>query len=178
MSVPSPQIIVWLQETSMNPFFPFKWDIWLNDSHLLFLICHVSHYFEDNITHFIHRINKCISLGCSNGQVAPFIGLWCKMWLLLMWWITNYSGHKQTFQRISIWCWGCFYMDIHWDGLLIHLVDLRRVCLADVCLWWVIPSLRFEWLILTLGVSRMQWDHFQVVATWAYQPTAPDVCLV
>ncbi len=32
------------------------------------------HYFENGITHFTRRINKCISLGCSNGEVAPFVG--------------------------------------------------------------------------------------------------------
>ncbi|KAF5368146.1 hypothetical protein D9615_010183 [Tricholomella constricta] len=29
------------------------------------------HYFEDGIMHFTRRINKCISLGCANGEVAP-----------------------------------------------------------------------------------------------------------
>ena len=32
------------------------------------------HYFENGITHFTRRINKCISLGCANGEVAPFVG--------------------------------------------------------------------------------------------------------
>jgi cellulose synthase/poly-beta-1,6-N-acetylglucosamine synthase-like glycosyltransferase len=32
------------------------------------------HYFENGITHFTKRINKCISFGCSNGEVAPFVG--------------------------------------------------------------------------------------------------------
>ncbi|KAG9312748.1 glycosyl transferase family group 2-domain-containing protein [Chiua virens] len=32
------------------------------------------HYFENGIAHFTRRINKCISLGCSNGEVAPFVG--------------------------------------------------------------------------------------------------------
>ncbi|RDB23122.1 Glucans biosynthesis glucosyltransferase H [Hypsizygus marmoreus] len=32
------------------------------------------HYFENGITHFTRRINRCISLGCSNGEVAPFVG--------------------------------------------------------------------------------------------------------
>lgn len=32
------------------------------------------HYFENGITHFTQRINKCISLGCANGEVAPFVG--------------------------------------------------------------------------------------------------------
>jgi len=32
------------------------------------------HYFENGIAHFTRRINKCISLGCSNGDVAPFVG--------------------------------------------------------------------------------------------------------
>ncbi|KAK7055869.1 glycosyl transferase family group 2-domain-containing protein [Favolaschia claudopus] len=32
------------------------------------------HYFENGITHFTRRINKCISYGCSNGEVAPFVG--------------------------------------------------------------------------------------------------------
>ncbi|KAF9231781.1 glycosyl transferase family group 2-domain-containing protein [Melanogaster broomeanus] len=33
-----------------------------------------NHYFENGIAHFTRRINKCISLGCSNGEVAPFVG--------------------------------------------------------------------------------------------------------
>ncbi|KAH6903092.1 glycosyl transferase family group 2-domain-containing protein [Coprinopsis sp. MPI-PUGE-AT-0042] len=33
-----------------------------------------NHYFENGITHFTQRINKCISLGCANGEVAPFVG--------------------------------------------------------------------------------------------------------
>jgi hypothetical protein len=32
------------------------------------------HYFENGITHFTRRINKCISLGCANGEVEPFVG--------------------------------------------------------------------------------------------------------
>ncbi|KAI0808303.1 glycosyl transferase family group 2-domain-containing protein [Fomes fomentarius] len=32
------------------------------------------HYFENGIAHFTRRINKCISVGCSNGEVAPFVG--------------------------------------------------------------------------------------------------------
>ena len=32
------------------------------------------HYFENGIAHFTRRINKCISLGCANGEVAPFVG--------------------------------------------------------------------------------------------------------
>ncbi|KAJ7651191.1 glycosyl transferase family group 2-domain-containing protein [Roridomyces roridus] len=32
------------------------------------------HYFENGITHFTRRINKCISYGCANGEVAPFVG--------------------------------------------------------------------------------------------------------
>jgi hypothetical protein len=33
-----------------------------------------NHYFENGITHFTRRINKCISFGCANGEVAPFVG--------------------------------------------------------------------------------------------------------
>jgi len=33
-----------------------------------------NHYFENGIAHFTRRINKCISLGCANGEVAPFVG--------------------------------------------------------------------------------------------------------
>ncbi|KAG5636255.1 hypothetical protein H0H81_008634 [Sphagnurus paluster] len=33
-----------------------------------------NHYFENGITHFTRRINRCISLGCANGEVAPFVG--------------------------------------------------------------------------------------------------------
>ena len=33
-----------------------------------------NHYFENGITHFTRRINKCISYGCANGEVAPFVG--------------------------------------------------------------------------------------------------------
>lgn len=32
------------------------------------------HYFENGIAFFTRRINKCISLGCANGEVAPFVG--------------------------------------------------------------------------------------------------------
>ncbi|KAJ7616832.1 glycosyl transferase family group 2-domain-containing protein [Mycena polygramma] len=33
-----------------------------------------NHYFENGITHFTRRINRCISYGCANGEVAPFVG--------------------------------------------------------------------------------------------------------
>jgi hypothetical protein len=33
-----------------------------------------NHYFENGITHFTRRINKCISMACANGEVAPFVG--------------------------------------------------------------------------------------------------------
>ncbi|KAA1477055.1 hypothetical protein DENSPDRAFT_867478 [Dentipellis sp. KUC8613] len=32
------------------------------------------HYFENGIAYFTRRINKCISLTCANGEVAPFVG--------------------------------------------------------------------------------------------------------
>ncbi|PPQ88373.1 hypothetical protein CVT25_002119 [Psilocybe cyanescens] len=33
-----------------------------------------NHFFENGIAHFTRRINKCISLACANGEVAPFVG--------------------------------------------------------------------------------------------------------
>ena len=33
-----------------------------------------NHYFENGIAHFTRRINKCISMACANGEVAPFVG--------------------------------------------------------------------------------------------------------
>ncbi|TFK22850.1 hypothetical protein FA15DRAFT_671099 [Coprinopsis marcescibilis] len=33
-----------------------------------------NHYFENGIAYFTRRINKCISMGCANGEVAPFVG--------------------------------------------------------------------------------------------------------
>ena len=36
------------------------------------LVAH--HYFENGIAHFTRRINKCISMACANGEVAPFVG--------------------------------------------------------------------------------------------------------
>ncbi|KAI0267998.1 glycosyl transferase family group 2-domain-containing protein [Russula aff. rugulosa BPL654] len=32
------------------------------------------HYFENGIAHFTRRVNKCISMACANGEVAPFVG--------------------------------------------------------------------------------------------------------
>ncbi|KAF8882968.1 glycosyl transferase family group 2-domain-containing protein [Infundibulicybe gibba] len=32
------------------------------------------HFFENGIAHFTRRINKCISMGCANGEIAPFVG--------------------------------------------------------------------------------------------------------
>ncbi|KAF8518592.1 glycosyl transferase family group 2-domain-containing protein [Gautieria morchelliformis] len=32
------------------------------------------HWFENGIAHFTRRINKCISMACANGEVAPFVG--------------------------------------------------------------------------------------------------------
>ncbi|KAJ7049552.1 glycosyl transferase family group 2-domain-containing protein [Mycena amicta] len=32
------------------------------------------HFFENGMTHFTKRINKSISMGCANGEVAPFVG--------------------------------------------------------------------------------------------------------
>ncbi|KAF7760728.1 CAZyme family GT2 [Agaricus bisporus var. burnettii] len=32
------------------------------------------HYFENGIAQFTRRINKSISLGCANGEIAPFVG--------------------------------------------------------------------------------------------------------
>jgi Glycosyl transferase family group 2 len=54
----------------------------VNDSLLLVIVINTlldvmqvaHHYFENGITHFTRRINKCISLGCANGEVAPFVG--------------------------------------------------------------------------------------------------------
>ncbi|KAJ6560629.1 glycosyl transferase family group 2-domain-containing protein [Mycena vulgaris] len=32
------------------------------------------HYFENGNTHFMRRINQCISHGCASGEIAPFVG--------------------------------------------------------------------------------------------------------
>ncbi|KAJ7650952.1 glycosyl transferase family group 2-domain-containing protein [Roridomyces roridus] len=32
------------------------------------------HYFENGIAYFTRRINRCISMSCANGEVAPFMG--------------------------------------------------------------------------------------------------------
>ncbi|KAI5996067.1 glycosyl transferase family group 2-domain-containing protein [Pisolithus marmoratus] len=32
------------------------------------------HYFENGVAYFTRRINKCISMACANGEVAPFVG--------------------------------------------------------------------------------------------------------
>ncbi|KAF5373657.1 hypothetical protein D9758_000695 [Tetrapyrgos nigripes] len=32
------------------------------------------HYFENGIAYFTRRINRCISMACANGEVAPFVG--------------------------------------------------------------------------------------------------------
>lgn len=32
------------------------------------------HYFENGIAYFNRRINRCISMACANGEVAPFVG--------------------------------------------------------------------------------------------------------
>ncbi|KAK7044002.1 hypothetical protein VNI00_008170 [Paramarasmius palmivorus] len=32
------------------------------------------HYFENGIAYFTRRINKCISMACANGEIAPFVG--------------------------------------------------------------------------------------------------------
>ena len=34
----------------------------------------VHHSFENGIAYFTRRTNKCISLACANGEVAPFVG--------------------------------------------------------------------------------------------------------
>jgi hypothetical protein len=31
-------------------------------------------YFVNGIAYFTRRINKCISMACANGEVAPFVG--------------------------------------------------------------------------------------------------------
>ncbi|TDL22483.1 hypothetical protein BD410DRAFT_769953 [Rickenella mellea] len=32
------------------------------------------HYFENGIAYFTRRVNRCISMSCANGEVAPFVG--------------------------------------------------------------------------------------------------------
>ncbi|KIY71077.1 hypothetical protein CYLTODRAFT_370017 [Cylindrobasidium torrendii FP15055 ss-10] len=32
------------------------------------------HYFENGIAYFTRRINRCISMSCANGEIAPFVG--------------------------------------------------------------------------------------------------------
>ena len=80
------------------------------------------HYFENGITHFTRRINKCISLGCSNGEVVPFVGhnaflRWSAVQdasfiengVLKQWSEANISnsGPKRTFRKISTWPFVC-----------------------------------------------------------------------
>lgn len=32
------------------------------------------HFFENGLAYFTRRMNKCISLACANGEMAPFVG--------------------------------------------------------------------------------------------------------
>jgi hypothetical protein len=38
-------------------------------------VMQVAHnYFENGIAHFSRRVNRCVSMACANGEVAPFVG--------------------------------------------------------------------------------------------------------
>ena len=74
----SPDVAIIQHESGMaSLLFFFFWNNRTNHNHILFVsdVMQVAHhYFENGITHFTRRINKCISFGCANGEVAPFVG--------------------------------------------------------------------------------------------------------
>ena len=67
----SPELAIIQHESGQLSHFS-SFDIILNQMKDVMQVAH--HYFENGITHFTRRINKCISFGCANGEVAPFVG--------------------------------------------------------------------------------------------------------
>lgn len=68
----SPELAIIQHESGQKFHYCPGSDIVLNHRKDVMQVAH--HYFENGITHFTRRINRCISLGCANGEVAPFVG--------------------------------------------------------------------------------------------------------
>lgn len=68
----SPDVAIIQHESGEYP--PVLAGLYTTNVHRVDVMQVAHHYFENGITHFTRRINKCISLGCANGEVAPFVG--------------------------------------------------------------------------------------------------------
>lgn len=68
----SPDVAIIQHESGEYP--PVLAGLYITNLHRVDVMQVAHHYFENGITHFTRRINKCISLGCANGEVAPFVG--------------------------------------------------------------------------------------------------------
>jgi hypothetical protein len=66
-----PEVAI-IQHDSGDPFFPLGPRS--THSPVVDVMQVANHYFENGIAHFTRRINKCISMACANGEVAPFVG--------------------------------------------------------------------------------------------------------
>jgi hypothetical protein len=69
-------LMLLLSSTSQVSNYLILLDLFHFEVHTAFLdVMQVAHhYFENGIAHFTRRINKCISMGTANGEVAPFVG--------------------------------------------------------------------------------------------------------
>ena len=107
-------------------------------------------------------------------DIMPFFdGQLCKMRLSsIRRMVKGNNGRKRTFWKISIWHWGCFCMDIRWDGRLIHLEGLKRVCLwrlwmvAEVCIWSEVL------FFFSFGLSFLFWICILILIL-CLKPVAP-----
>ena len=170
------------------------------------------HYFENGITHFTRRINKCISLGCANGEVAPFVGHNAFLrWSAVQdaafidpadnkrkqWSEANVSEDFDLALRLLLHGytlrWATYSLGGFKEGVSLTIVDelarWQKYAYGEGgILSFFIPSSFFWSLdvdtdsVFLFFIWRMQWNYFQssdqVVATWTYQPTTPDIRLV
>jgi hypothetical protein len=66
-----PEVAIIQHESGMPPYPPLTSQIYSPSADVMQV---ANHYFENGIAHFTRRINKCISMACANGEVAPFVG--------------------------------------------------------------------------------------------------------
>ncbi|KAI0085298.1 glycosyl transferase family group 2-domain-containing protein [Irpex rosettiformis] len=101
----------------------------------------MNHYFENGIAHFTQRINESISLECSNGEVAPFVGH-----NVFLRWNSIAAGFALSLMNYLLFGWSAEV-----DGYYLHLFEVWLACMA---VFPILGNLGFMLLEYRLGQMR------------------------
>ncbi|KAI0245996.1 glycosyl transferase family group 2-domain-containing protein [Lactifluus subvellereus] len=121
---------------------------------------HVAHhYFENGVAHFTRRINKCISMACANGEVAPFVGHNAFLW----WSALQDAAFEDSGDDNKIWTstWLCVFRSVSPDRAKYWLSDHHVQLKGYIIRWSTYSEGGFkEGVSLTYDDELNRWQKY------------------